>query len=167
MADRVQRLMVMYAGTVVEQRPGGGESSAAGPPLHAWPVRGAAAAGPGARHAAGHHPRARARAADMPAGCPFADRCPRADRLPRRRAAGAGDGAVTGAHGALHPSDMTSPLLRVEGLGKRYRLPRTSLFAPGARAGQALEGVSFTLRRAAAWAWWASPARARARWHGW
>jgi peptide/nickel transport system ATP-binding protein len=39
---------------------------------------------------------------------------------------------------------MTSPLLRVEGLGKRYRLPRTSLFAPGPGL-VALEDLSFTL----------------------
>jgi peptide/nickel transport system ATP-binding protein len=39
---------------------------------------------------------------------------------------------------------MTSPLLRVEGLGKRYRLPRTSLFTPGPGL-VALEDLSFTL----------------------
>ena len=40
---------------------------------------------------------------------------------------------------------MTPPLLRVEGLGKRYRLPRTSLFSP-APEGVALENLDFTLQ---------------------
>ena len=40
---------------------------------------------------------------------------------------------------------MTPPLLDVENLGKRYRLPRQRLFAAAPEV-QALEGVSFTLR---------------------
>jgi peptide/nickel transport system ATP-binding protein len=39
---------------------------------------------------------------------------------------------------------MTEPLLHVQGLGKRYRLPRTSLFTPGPEL-VALEDLSFTL----------------------
>ena len=40
---------------------------------------------------------------------------------------------------------MTSPLLAVEDLGKRYRLPRETLLSPAPEV-QALDGVSFTLQ---------------------
>jgi peptide/nickel transport system ATP-binding protein len=66
MADTVQRMLVMYGGTVVERGP-----TRRGLPRLAHPyTRGLFAARPrlgaGARHAAGHHPRPRARTADMP-----------------------------------------------------------------------------------------------------
>ena len=40
---------------------------------------------------------------------------------------------------------MSAPLLVVDDLGKRYRLPRERLFSPPPEV-QALDGVSFTLR---------------------
>ena len=76
MAARVERLLVMYGGTVVESGPTAGRVRAPRPPLHARPVRGAAAAGPprGTRLATipGRVPELH----DMPRGLPFADRCP-------------------------------------------------------------------------------------------
>ena len=77
----------------------------------------------------------------MPPGCAFADRCPLADDgLPRRAAAG---GRLAGGHRVrcLRPAGrrLTAPLLQVQGLGKRYRLPRRPLLrAPELTA---LDGV--------------------------
>ena len=86
MAARVERLLVMYGGSVVESGPTDERVRAPGAPVHARPVRRAAAArrcraARGWRRSPGRVPEL----ADLPAGCPFADRC----ALCRRRRAGA------------------------------------------------------------------------------
>ena len=61
-----------------------------------------------------------------------------------------------------------APLLDVDGLVKRYRLPRERLLSRRRRACEALRGVELhAAGRAAAWAWSANRARASRRWRGW
>ena len=73
-AENVQRMMVMYGGTVVESGPTE-RCSADGPSLHAGPVPRAAAARRAQGHAAATIAGTVPELADLPAGCPFADRC--------------------------------------------------------------------------------------------
>ncbi len=155
MADAVQRMLVMYGGTVVESGPTARSLRAARASVHARPVRRPAAAGRwprGTRLAtiAGRVPEL----AEMPPGCPFADRCElRHRRLPRprrrapvrgrtrshRRRAACGVDAVRAGSGR-----MTDRCCRSRTWTRRYRLPRESLLAPPPEV-QALAGVSFTL----------------------
>ena len=94
-AQNVDRMLVMYGGSVVESGPTASVFAAHGPPVHARPVWRPAAAG---------RPRGTARLAtiagtvpelvDLPAGCPFADRC----RF-----------AATECHGTLRPPATVDP----------------------------------------------------------
>jgi ABC-type glutathione transport system ATPase component len=142
----------MYGGTVVESGPTAAGVRAPGPPLHARPVRRAAAPGPGARHAAGHHPGRVPELADMPAGCPSPTAALVHDCLPRRppvqiRGPGIGHVACACIRWDAPAADMTTPrrCCRSIDLAKRYRLPRESLLAARPKV-QALAGVSFTLQ---------------------
>ncbi len=146
MADTVQRMLVMYGGTVVESGPTAEVFRRLAHPYS----RGLFAARPRLGLARGTRlatiPGRVPELPDMPAGCPFADRCPLVvDDCRARPAAGAvGDPR---ARCALHPlgRGMTT-LLHAIDLHKQYRLPRETLF--GARpVVQALDGVGFTLQR--------------------
>jgi peptide/nickel transport system ATP-binding protein len=79
MADRVQRLLVMYAGQVVEQRPA---RPVFARPAHPY-TRGLLAARPRLGLARGTRlatiPGRVPELHEMPAGCAFAERCPLAD----------------------------------------------------------------------------------------
>jgi ABC-type dipeptide/oligopeptide/nickel transport system ATPase component len=96
-AENVQRMMVMYGGTVVESGATNARVRAAGTSLHAGPVR--ARPRLGARRARGCRP-SPARVpelADLPAGCAFADRCAIVEdrcRAARRRWMSAGHHGV-------------------------------------------------------------------------
>jgi peptide/nickel transport system ATP-binding protein len=88
MAETVQRMLVMYGGSVVESGPTAVDLRAPRPPLHARPVRGAAAAGAAARRARGDDRRPRARTRRPAPGLPVRRALrARRRRLPRRDAA--------------------------------------------------------------------------------
>jgi ABC-type glutathione transport system ATPase component len=99
MARHVQRVMVMYGGTVVEAGPPRRCSSSAPIPTRAASTR-RGRAWCDARHAAAHHPRPRARAGRSGRGCAFAALRSRHRRLPARRRGGRGGREP---RGALHP----------------------------------------------------------------
>jgi oligopeptide/dipeptide ABC transporter ATP-binding protein len=138
MADSVQDLLVMYAGTVVEAGPTAAVFERLAHPY----TRGLFAARPRLGLARGTRlatiPGRVPELADMPAGCPFADRCERVHRrLPcrrHRRARWAEHWATWRALPAGdEPMHAPQPLLEALAAGhlaKRYRLPRESLLAP-------------------------------------
>jgi hypothetical protein len=173
MADTVQRLLVMYGGTVVEAGPRPPSSSA-------WPTPTRAACLPrgrgwgwprGTRLATipGRVPEL----ADMPAGCPFAERCALVVDACRRApaAGGAIGGPGTGALPALGrgepPGDMSAPLLQVTTWPSTYRLPRETPAGTRPRRCRRWTASASRCSAGAAWAWWVNRARARARWRAW
>jgi ABC-type glutathione transport system ATPase component len=88
--QNVDRMLVMYGGSVVESGPTDAVFAAHGPPLHPRPVRGAAQPGHGARRSApGHHCRHGARAGGPARRLPVCRALPlHRGRLPHRPAAG-------------------------------------------------------------------------------
>ena len=104
MAETVQRMLVMYGGTVVESGPDRPRSSQR--LAHPY-TRGLFAARPRLGLARGTRlatiPGRVPELADLPAGCPFAERCALVDRRLPARAAAAAWPVGAGAPGALHP----------------------------------------------------------------
>ena len=174
MAETVQRMLVMYGGTVVESGPTAAVFRTLAHPY----TRGLFAARPRLGLARGTRlatiPGRVPELADLPAGCPFAERCTLGRRRLPARAAGAAGGRAA-APGALHPARCAearrtmsdAPLLEVQDLVKHYRLPRERLLSPAPLV-RALQGAELhAAAPAAAWAWSANRARASPRWRGW
>jgi peptide/nickel transport system ATP-binding protein len=134
MADAVQRLMVMYGGTVVESGPTAEVFSRLAHPY----TRGLFAARPRLGLARGTRlatiPGRVPELADMPPGCPFAERCPvstPAVRARCRRAAGGPGHEVRCLRagrrrdgGPRGPAGRDAAAGQVDDLAKHYRLPR-------------------------------------------
>ena len=77
-AGLADRVVVMYAGRVVEEGPVDAFVRALWPPVHAWPARVGPSTRPRARRAAARSPARRPIRLDSRPGCAFHPRCPRA-----------------------------------------------------------------------------------------